>query len=214
MTCDDYLAMLETLPIEELNHGEAREHAAICHDCNRVTRVVAERERNMLMAYGDVTPSAFPSDVAMSAISMARRRRLAFLYKAGLGIAALATIGFIGVTRMVPRNHVPMMRERFAMRCLAGGPAERLLRSNIPALRNSRIRVFESDGVVEVEAIPRTMREVRSALDEFNDHCFVAVPAMSAMPAMPPMPAMPAMPPRLPAPATAPVRAAPAERRR
>lgn len=185
MTCDDYLAMLETLPVEELTHGEAREHAAICHDCNRVTRVVAERERNMLMAYGDVTPSAFPSDVAMSAIAVARRRRVAFLYKAALGIAALLTVGFIGAMRVVPHGHSPLMRERFAMHCLSSNGAERLLRSDIPALRNSRIRVFEREGMVEVEAVPRTMRQVRSALDRYNDQCVVAVPAAPSVRAVP-----------------------------
>ena len=47
MNCDTYLSMLETLPVEELAYGGAREHAANCRDCDRVTRVVAERERNM-----------------------------------------------------------------------------------------------------------------------------------------------------------------------
>ena len=45
MTCDDYLALLESLPVEELRYGAAREHATICPECSRVTRVVVEREQ-------------------------------------------------------------------------------------------------------------------------------------------------------------------------
>ena len=50
MNCDTYLAMLETLPVEELAYGSAHDHAAGCRECDRITRVVAERERNMRMA--------------------------------------------------------------------------------------------------------------------------------------------------------------------
>jgi len=193
MTCDDYLAMLETLPVEELTHGEARNHAAVCHDCNRVTRVVAERERNMLMAYGDVMPSAFASDVATSAIASARRRRLALVYRIALGIAAVATVGFVGASRSIARVRRSVARERFAMRCLSTGRAERLLRSRVPGIASSRIRRYEPDGILEVQAAPRTIQAARAVLDEYNDQC-VVMPMMPEMPAMPVMPAMPATP--------------------
>ena len=176
MTCDDYLALLETLPVEELTHGEAREHAAVCRDCNRVTRVVAERERNMVMAYGDVVPSAMPGEVAMAAITTARRRRVALLYRIGLGVAAAATLAFVGMSRVVPSRNSVFVRQRFAMRCLSAARAERLLRSNIPDLRHSTIRVYEPAGVLEVNTNGETMRAVRAILDQRDGDCIVAVP--------------------------------------
>jgi hypothetical protein len=171
MTCDDYLAMLETLPVEELTHGDAREHAAICRDCNRVTRVVAERERNMLMAYGDVLPSAPSSDVALSAISIARRRRVAFFYRIGLGVAGVAAVAAIAGSRLAPRRNPAFVQERFALRCLSTGRAVRLLRSNVPGLLEARIRGWEPEGILEVGADPRTMRVVRSVLDQYDMQC-------------------------------------------
>jgi hypothetical protein len=171
MTCDDYLAMLETLPVEELMHGEAREHAAVCHDCNRVTRVVAERERNMIMAYGDVVPSAISADVALSAIATARRRRLAFFYKIGLAVAGVAAVGVIGVFRLVPHRNPSFVRERFALRCLSTGRAVRLLRSNVPGVAEARIRAFEPDGILEVAADPVMIHAMRSTLDRYDIQC-------------------------------------------
>lgn len=200
MTCDDYLAMLETLPVEELTHGEAREHAAICRDCNRVTRVVAERERNMLMAYGDVVPSAMSGDVALSAIATARRRRLAFFYKAGLAVAGLATVGVIASWRLVPQRNASFVRERFALRCLSTGRAVRVLRSNVPGLIEARIRGYEPEGILEVAADPRTMQVTKSVLDQYDNACLAPAPAAAGAPAAAPLPAL------APLPAIAPIR--------
>ena len=103
MNCDTYLSMLATLPIEELGYDDAREHAARCHDCNRVTRVVAERERNMLVAFGELYPSVPAGSIATRAIVLSRRRRIAFYCRLGLGVAAAASIlVMIGSRRIAP----------------------------------------------------------------------------------------------------------------
>src|SRR6476646_8195756 len=110
MTCDDYLSMLETLPVQELAYGEAREHAAYCADCNRVTRVVAARERNMTLAYESAYPSASAVTVAERAIVTARRQRIAFYYRAALGLAAVVVMALFVVTRRIPVDaRVPAM---------------------------------------------------------------------------------------------------------
>jgi len=203
MNCDNYLAMLETLPVEELTHGEAREHAAVCRDCNRVTRVVAERERNMIMAYGDVIPSMHSTDVAVSAISTARRRRLAFFYKAGLAVAGIAAVGVIAGSRLLPQRNRSFVRERFALRCLSTGRAVRLLRSNVPGLLEARVRGYEPEGILEVAVDPRTMQAVKSVLDQYDNACVdpdlvtPAVPAAIAAPAAAPLPAVRALPARV-----------------
>src|SRR3569833_1098327 len=203
MNCDNYLAMLETLPVEELTHGDAREHAAVCRDCNRVTRVVAERERNMIMAYGDLIPSMHSTDVAMSAITTARRRRLAFFYKAGLAVAGSAAVGVIASSRLLPHRNASLAYERFALRCLSTGRAVRLLRSYVPGLVDSRIRGYEPEGILEVAVDRRTMQTVKSVLDQYDNACVdpelvvPATPAAIAAPAAAPLPAVRALPARV-----------------
>src|SRR4029077_2258109 len=84
MNCDTYLSMLETLPVEELAYGSAREHAANCRDCDRVTQVVAERERNLAMAFGGLYPSVQAGSITARALELSRRRRIALYYRIGL----------------------------------------------------------------------------------------------------------------------------------
>ena len=111
MNCDTYLSMLETLPVEELAYGDARLHAATCRDCDRVTRVVAERERNMLMAYGELYLPGPVDAVAARARELSRRRRAAFFYRVGLGLATVATVLFLLMSRRVvpaPTARVPV----------------------------------------------------------------------------------------------------------
>ena len=90
MNCDDYLSMLAKLPVENLAHLHARDHAAGCRDCDRVTRVVIEHERNMLTAFGELDSSVPAAQTASSALVSSRRRRVARYYEMGLGIATVA----------------------------------------------------------------------------------------------------------------------------
>ena len=111
MNCDTYLSMLETLPVEELAYGDARLHAATCRDCDRVTRVVAERERNMLMAYGELYLPGPVDAVAARARELSRRRKVALFYRIGLGLATVATVLFLLISRRVvptPTARVPV----------------------------------------------------------------------------------------------------------
>lgn len=175
MNCDDYLAMLETLPVNELAHGEARGHAAICHDCNRVTRVVAERERNMLMAYGDVMPMAAASDVAATAVGVARRRRVASWYRAGLAAAAVVAIGVIGASRLAParvaRRSMGIERQQFVLRCASADAAADLLRARLDDPEHLYVRVPPSMRVVIVEGDAGLRGRAASLIDEYESQC-------------------------------------------
>jgi hypothetical protein len=177
MTCDDYLAMLETLPVGELTYGEAREHSAVCHDCNRVTRVVAERERNMIVAYGDLAPSTAAMAVAGSAMATARRRRVASLYRIGLSIIAAAIVGIIVTSRVVPARAArvarptPLIEQRFLLRCLTGDAAAEIVRANVPDPSRTVVKAPPSGTMLIVASTPRTMQIVRSILDQYDNQC-------------------------------------------
>jgi hypothetical protein len=171
MTCDDYLSMLETLPVQELGYGEAREHAAYCPDCNRVTRVVAARERNMMMAYESAYPSASAVTVAERAVASARRQRIAFYYRAALGIAAVVVIALFVVTRRIPADVVrhPAFFERFSLQCLSSDQAAELIRREVPNGERIVIRSRPRVAVIEVGGSVAEVGVARSLIDHFDN---------------------------------------------
>jgi hypothetical protein len=194
MTCDDYLSMLETLPVGELNYGEARDHVATCRDCNRVTRVVAERERNMIGAYGELYPSASAVTVAEQAMLTSRRRRVALLYRATLGAAAVAVVAFIGLSRIRPRA-VPAMafQQNFMVHWCNAEQVAAMLEGNLSPATSITIRPGTS--VLHVAGRPSDLRVVRSLLNQYdngNGNCAaMAVPMADPM-VMPMAAGMPA----------------------
>jgi len=195
MTCDDYLSMLETLPVGDLNYGEAREHVATCRDCNRVTRVVAERERNMIGAYGELYPSASAVTVAERAILTSRRRRVALFYRAALGVAAAAVLAFVAVARFRTRL-VPAMvaRQNFMVRWCNADQVAAMLDGNLsPA---AAITIRPGTSVLQVTGRPSDLRVVRAMLDQYdngNGNCTaMAVPTADPMVMPIVMPVMPA----------------------
>jgi type II secretory pathway component GspD/PulD (secretin) len=164
--CDDYLAMLATLPVEELAYGQAREHAAECHDCDRVTRVVAEREHNMRMAFDDLQFSVPAPQTAAAALTASRRRKVAVSYNSGLGIATVATVLFVIVSRSVARAPIAMVTETFRLQCLSPEQAGELLR---PYVQTGSIYIRNpSLGVLRVAAPQAEMAKARSILDRYD----------------------------------------------
>lgn len=219
MTCDDYLSMLETLPVQELSYGEAREHAAYCPECNRVARVVAARERNMTLAYESAYPSASATTVAERAISAARRQRIAFYYRAGLALAAvLVVVAFIATRRLVLADG-PAVFQRFNLQCLSSDQAATLLRQQIGVSdvggrhdgERMVIRAQPRVSVVEVGGSREQVRIATAIIDQYDNSqqascaAQVVVPSTGVrgpVPAMAPtaapaaVPAIPALPPR------------------
>lgn len=186
MTCDDYLSMLETLPVEELSYGEARSHAATCRDCNRVTRVVAERERNMIVAYGELYPSASAMTVAEQAIVTSRRRRLAVFYRSALAVAAAAVVLFIAVSRIRPRAQPAMaramMRQSFMVNWCTAEQAAAMLEGSLSPAASISIRPGTS--VLQVSARPSDLRIVRSILDQYDSGANAGCARPMSVPAM------------------------------
>ena len=110
--------MLATLPIDELTGSDARAHVATCRDCDRVSRVVAERERNMLMAFGELYPPTPADPVAARALEVSRRRKIGVYYRVGLGAVISAALLSMVVARVVPSPNA-MVNETLRLQCLS-----------------------------------------------------------------------------------------------
>lgn len=170
MTCEDYLSMLETLPVQELTYGEAREHVACCAECNRVTRVVAARERNMTLAYSEAYPSASAVTVAERAIATARRRRIAFFYKAGLGaVTAVALAFWVMRQGVVPDGGRARYAARIPLQCVSAEVAVEFLRREMASdsilvrAGTSRLAVLDV-----VSSSAQELRRAQVAIDRFE----------------------------------------------
>ena len=167
MNCENYLSMLATLPVEELAYGAARDHAARCRECDRITRVVAERERNMLMAFGDLYLSVPAGQIAARAVVMARRRTVALYYRIGLGVATAATILYMIMSRRTPAPS-PSVSETFRLQCLSPDQAMEVLRPHIPPTVSVSSRANSPLGIIRVAASPEEMERVRSVLARYD----------------------------------------------
>ncbi|HTE47343.1 MAG TPA: hypothetical protein VK636_18980 [Gemmatimonadaceae bacterium] len=188
MTCDTYLSMLATLPVEELAYDDARRHAANCADCDRVTRVVVERERNMLMAFGELYPPVPAGPIAARAIVLSRRRRVALYYRIGLGIAAAASILFLIASRQKIVAPTGRVSETFRLQCLSPGQAAEVLRPVRSPNVSVSIREKSPLGIITVAGSPVEMKHVRAVLERYDtpseSECGVqlSVPAVIKVP--------------------------------
>jgi hypothetical protein len=161
--------MLATLPVNDLGYDDARDHAANCHDCDRVTRVVAERERNMLMAFSGLYPPVPAGSIATRAIVLSRRRRVSLYYRIGLGVAAAASIlVMIGTRRIAPAPSA-RVSETFRLQCLSPGQAAEVLRPTVSPSVSISIRTNSPLGIIRVAASPEEMGRVRSVLERYDN---------------------------------------------
>lgn len=194
MNCNDYLAMLSTLPVEELEYGSARAHATECRDCDRVTRVVVERERSMLVAYADLDSGMSPAQVASNAFALSARRRVAFYYKMVLGLAAVATVLFMVASRsmsgidkaraVIERAAVggeggEMLTETLVVRCGSLEEAADILRTHLQGDARVTFRSASSPGFITIEAPPQQLevaRDVLARLERSGGSCAVLAP--------------------------------------
>jgi len=168
MNCDDYLSMLATLPVEELAYGDARTHAATCRDCDRVTRVVTERERNMRMAFGELYPPMSAQPITARVLEIARRRRVAFYYRVGLGVfGAVAVFAFVATRRLTPIAGADA--ETFPLRCLSPDQAVEMLHRSLSASADVSTRPGPGVGIVEVSGTSEDLQRARSLLDQYDN---------------------------------------------
>ena len=167
MNCDDYLSMLASLPVEGLAHLHAREHAAGCRDCDRVTRVVLERERNMLTAFGELDSSVPAAQTASSALMRSRRRKVALNYEMGLGIATVAIALYMTMSRVAPARP-SRVSETFRLQCLSPEQAAEVLRPQIESTSLISFRPSSPVAVIRVEASREQLERARSMLERYD----------------------------------------------
>jgi hypothetical protein len=156
------------LPVEDLAHGRPREHTVDCHECERVTRLVAERERNMLMAFDDLRYPVAASQTAAIALTASRRRKVAIAYNIGLGVVTTAIVLSVMVSRTVVRAPIPMITETFRLQCLSPEQAGELLRPYVRRIGIIHIRPGPL-GVIDVVAPSEVMATARSILERYDN---------------------------------------------
>lgn len=170
MNCDDYLAMLATLPADELDHGHVRGHAETCRDCARVTRVVMERDRNMALQMADAQ-SLTPADASATFLATSRRRRVALFYRIGLGAAALVTITFMVTSTFFPQP-LPQdfLSETRRLKCLSPAQAARIARAKLSS-STARIAMRSNDptGMITLGGTRAEVAAAMAMLDHLDN---------------------------------------------
>jgi hypothetical protein len=172
MRCDEYLQLLSTLPVEELTDGRSGDHLGSCAECNRATRVVVERERNMVLALAGMSSGVHPLSTTQSAIALARRRRIGRWYMAGL-VVLLIAIGSSVVSRFVfpietSRGMGEEINQNLRPQCLSLTAAADLLRQQVPS-RTLRITMRLGSSVLWVSGTPQDLMRARSVLDRYDN---------------------------------------------
>jgi hypothetical protein len=170
MNCEDYLAMLATLPVHELNYGRAQEHVAHCADCSRVTRVVAERERNIMHSYGDLQSRVPAAQTAHSALRASRHRKVKIFYRLGMVGALVVAFVVIASARTVRSGStVAVNREIFHLQCLSPDQAAAMLRPHMTATGRITARQGSPLGVLTVEGSREEVLRARTLIEEYDN---------------------------------------------
>ena len=169
MNCNDYLSMLATLPVDELAYGNAREHVSTCHDCDRVTRVVVERERNMRLAFDQLQSSMPATQTAIRALEASRRRRIARYYEVALGVAMAATlVAMVALRRGNGPMPVATVTETFRLQCLSPEQAAEVVRPFVSSAGEILIPPTGL-GIIDIRASLEEVQKARSALDRYDN---------------------------------------------
>lgn len=172
MRCEEYLQLLSTLPVEELVDGRAGDHLGTCPDCNRATKVVVERERNMMMALAGMSSHMQPRDTARSTFALARRRDMSRWYIGGLVLLLLA-LGSIVVGRTVIPLHESqetgaLVTQTFTPRCLSLASAADLLRGFVPS-RSLSVVMRPGSSVMTLRGTNEDLMRARAVFDRYDN---------------------------------------------
>ena len=169
MNCNEYLSLLTTLPLEDLSYGQAREHALTCPDCDRVTRAVAARERNMRLAFGDLQSSTMAAEVAAQSRETSRRRRIARYYQAALGAAMVVFLaGFVVLRRVPAPSAAAVAAETFQLQCFSPEDAAALARQFTSAGSTIIIPPYTRN-IIRVQGSVAELQRIRSMLDQWDN---------------------------------------------
>jgi hypothetical protein len=172
MTCEEYLRLLSTSHIEEMSAPRAREHAATCAECHRVTTVVVERERNMMMTLNGVASLVQPHDTARAALLGARRRRVGRMYMLALVVLLGASATMVLRRSILPRSGIlrgpALITETFRPTCISATEAGELI---APYVRSDGSAYYtrEASNALTVRATEEELMKSRSMLDRYDN---------------------------------------------
>lgn len=172
MTCDEYLSILAATPVGALRPSRLPEHAATCPHCQRATRLVMEREGNLVGLDEDLfsyAPSVVPPAAALTA---SRHRYVDRMYRLGVGILIAATFAFVAAKWVVIRTPADpeaiaatMAEQAFLVQCLSAPEVGALVR---PLLAPAGMMTYTGGpgrGVVTVRGTPAELRAVNAAFE-------------------------------------------------
>jgi hypothetical protein len=151
MTCDEYLATLSTASLGE--PAAAREHAAGCADCARVTGLAVARERG-------------------------RHRHLDRAYAAASALA-IAAVVWVAASRVNPRDLAPRAAtaarptavELIPLRCVSGPQLGQMLREQLGREGTAAFRGEQPHAVLTVRGTPDQVRAVRALVERQEAAC-------------------------------------------
>jgi hypothetical protein len=173
MRCDEYLHLLSTSPVEELTEGRAGDHLATCPECNRVTQLVVDRDRNMVSALAGMSSYMQPSQTAHMALNVGRHHRLKRVY-IGASLVAGSWIGALALSRLVlPANQGAMVEEAlfteaFNVRCMSTHDMADLMKAQITSRRSS-IETRNASRIITVRATQDELDKVRATFNQYDN---------------------------------------------
>lgn len=189
MTCDEYLARLSTASLDEIEDANDFGHPANCPECGRVSRLVAERERDRIDAFDGLYANA-PVHTERGALPQLARSRGGMSWFTMVCAAALATLALLVVMRLTvggrtaepavgTLNRLAYIEESFRIRCLTGPQAAELVRPGLRLPKNLVVYAPARDpGVLTVLATPEQLRWVQATLDMHESAASTACPAI------------------------------------
>lgn len=170
MTCDEYLAILAATPAEEIRRGRLPDHGSTCPHCERATRMVMERERQ-LVRLDDALYSRTPASVPPAAAVAARRHLVVErLYRLAVAITILGAVGFyVGKRLVVPAGDTAapasvVSEYAFLIRCLSAQEAAAVARPLLGANGQITYTGETGRGVVTVRGTRSEIEQVTEAI--------------------------------------------------
>ena len=172
MRCEEYLQLLSTLPVEELVDGRSGDHLGTCPDCNRATKLVVERERNMMMALGGMSSQMQPLELSRASFALAQQRKMSRWYIGGLATLLVAITAVVLDRTIIPakRSHIQAdaASQIFRPSCLSPQSAAELLRQYV-ASPSLTVSIPQGGTMMMLGGSIEDLMRARSVLDRYDN---------------------------------------------
>ncbi len=169
MTCEEYLHLLSTSPVEEVTLGRAGDHLGTCAECNRMTTLVVARERNMVTALHGVWSQVQPADTARHAMLASRRQQLGWLKWVGGVLAVVLVVGAVVIPRLVMSANEGLITQTFTLRCLAGNGVIDLIRSEVQSEQTQLMFNPQFPRSFRMRGTPDEIARARALIQEYDN---------------------------------------------